>query len=498
VEERTPMTSLRIVGPAPRTSFLRLVAGAVAVLVLCALLFLGEEIRALSLQAACNLTTLVAIVSLAAVLAGAPRGLWSPSAVFLVVVVVFHCGLTSMVGLGSEARGDIALSVDLWLHRTSTRTALWLVDLALAGYAVGAFIAHTFRPRAHRHGPTDDELNTLLTVAGVVGVLLSIALWFGTTMTRGGTSLLFGSYQQFLRATEGSSLPYVYQGISLGMVLVAASRWSTWHRVALVAFVGWSLVAFPLGLRGEILFPTLAALAVVATRRAPVRPRTALVAAVALLAMIAVTRNLRNVGLGSLASADIAFSPLDGLKELGTSIRPVSEVVFWHEMGDRFDGGATYWAPVDRFLYHLVPGWTRPSADHDDRLMNNLVMKRAGPIGFSIVAEAYRNYAATGALLVLLLLGFLLGRVDTWPNARVHQCISGVVLVALLNHVRNSFVPVPTQLITGIGLVLALALLARLLARRQEREGRGMGASSPAARAPAPGRRARWRRAGRG
>ena len=100
--------------------------------------------------------------------------------------------------------------------------------------------------------------------------------------------------------------------------------------------------------------------------------------------------------------------------------------------------------------------------------MTNLIMERAGPIGFSVVAEAYRNFAAIGVVAVLALLGFILGRLSAWPDDRVYQCVAGVTLTALLAHVRNTFVPVPAQLMLGFALIAALVVFARARSERTQ------------------------------
>jgi hypothetical protein len=88
-------------------------------------------------------------------------------------------------------------------------------------------------------------------------------------------------------------------------------------------------------------------------------------------------------------------------------------------------------------------------------------MRRVGPVGFSVVAEAYRNFANWGAVLVLLLIGVLLGAMDRWPASVLPQAVTGVVLAALLNHIRNSWTPAPAQLAIGLALIGLVALVSR-------------------------------------
>lgn len=437
---------------------------------LIVLVVVRADLEALPLVEASRVTLAVTVIAAIAVVGGAPRGVWSASSVFFVVLAIFHVGLVAAVSFGHEPAPQIGESVDLWLHRDSTVRALWLTELALLAYPLGLRLARLTRARPHTAAADDPSLDQLAGVAGTALVLGSIAAWFAVVLARGGPGLLVGSYRDYLHATEGSILIFTDRLGDFGIVFLAASRWSRGHTAAFVVFGLWSLVALPLGLRSEVLLPQVAALGVVAMRRVPMRTSRAVLIAIAVFTMIAAVRNLRQDGLREAGATPLGAHPLDGLAEMGASLRPVSEVVYWHDLGDPFDHGATYWAPIDRsLLYYVVPGWTRPPAAQDTRMMTNLVMDRAGPIGFSVVAEAYRNFAAAGVAGVLALLGFLLGRVDRWPSTVGYRAAVGVTLTGLFLHVRDTFVPLPTHFVFGFGLIAALVVLARVRAERARR-----------------------------
>lgn len=438
------------------------------VLMLIAILVFRDELEAASLVTACRITTAIMIVTTATVIRAAPRGMWSPSAVFFIIVVLFHGGLVAAYGLGHEAESDFE-STRLWLYRPSTLTALWLTNLACLGYAIGARIGTRWRPPRRGAAAVNVNLDQVIGVAGVILTIGALGTWFLVVLARGGPGLLVSSYENFLTQTQGSVLPTADRMTDYGMVFIAASTWTRGHKIAVAFYVVWALFAFPLGLRGEVLFPASAALALMAARRIPMRASRATLLALALLAAIAMIRDLRQVGVKDVGTANLSVNPLDGLVEMGSSLRPVSEVVFWHQMGDPFDNGATYWAPIDRAMVYVIPGWTRPPIFEDHRVMNVLTMERAGPIGFSVVAEAYRNFAAPGAFFVLLLVGLALSRVDRWPGSLVHQCAGGVILTGFLIHVRNSFVPLPSHFAIGFILIGVLILIARARAERMRR-----------------------------
>jgi len=453
--------------PAPlRRSPLETIEIIAYLLLLALLLIFRADLESLDLIDACKFTSLIAILCSISVVRNAPRRLWSPSSVFFLVLVLFHCGLVVPWALGRNPSELILDPLELWFFRPSTVSALWLVDLGLVSFFLGSRLGSLSRIRIGRPGPADAELDGIMGVVGAVLLIGSIAMWFALALQSGGVGLLFGSYEHFLDATAGAMIGYIYAMTDYGAVLLAASSPRRAHRVAVAVYTIWALIALPLGIRGEVMFPVVTTLAVIAYRRIPIRPVRTVVIAVAVLAVMAVVRNVRAVGIARVSEAQVSFDPLDGMAEMGTSLRPVAEVVFWHEMGDPFYDGSTYWAPIDRALYYVIPGWTRPPVAQDRRIPSNLVMERAGPIGFSMVAEGYMNFAAPGVFCVLAMVGFILGRISMWPATQINQCMAGITLSAFLAHVRNMFLPIPSQLIMGYALIWTLVLIARARAER--------------------------------
>jgi len=88
--------------------------------------------------------------------------------------------------------------------------------------------------------------------------------------------------------------------------------------------------------------------------------------------------------------------------------------------------------------------------------MNVLVQERVGPIGFSPIAEAYRNFGMFGIVFVLLGIGLLVGWMDRWPSNDFRNAILGVILLELLINVRNAFTATPSHLIIGLGIVMVV------------------------------------------
>jgi hypothetical protein len=244
--------------------------------------------------------------------------------------------------------------------------------------------------------------------------------------------------------------------MGVGPVLAIAAggraRTSSW-----LLFAAYAAVAVPLGLRGEVLFPLVAMLVVEVRRGRRIRPAWTIGGTVAVMTVIGVVRRTRHGGGGALLDASALGAPLDAVAEMGYSLRPTVVVLGWHERGEPLRGGDTFLAVPARALEELLGG-SPPT--FDDRLFNVEIMARSGPIGGSPVAEAYHNFGTAGVIAVMALLGLLvtlLARISRTPR---NDAFLGALLVILLIQVRNSFAPVPLQIVLVVGLFSVARLLA--------------------------------------
>ncbi len=183
-----------------------------------------------------------------------------------------------------------------------------------------------------------------------------------------------------------------------------------------------ALFALPLGLRGEVLFTTLGALVVRARRGFRPSARATIVGALILLVLISAIREVRQVGIGSVQTIVVGGGLFDGVTELGSTLRPVVEVLDWETPSDNGQSGATYWAPVDRFLCTIQLVRDCVPASDDDRLMNVVVSDRLGPIGFSPIAQAYENFREIGIIFVMGAIGFLVGLLKQMEELAFCKC----------------------------------------------------------------------------
>ena len=451
------------------------------VLPLLLLLFLIIDWRDLSLAALSNIASLSALAVMAAVLPLCPRGIWSASFSYLAVFCLFHFGLTFVFGLSLPITSDAAPYLYDWFSGPSAKEAVILACTGLVACGLGIRIALSLGKRGMRARTEFTDSVNCFDFVGFLFVFLSVCGWFVIVFRSGGAGLLFSSYTHYMEATEGEPIPLIDYGVGLGMAFLAAATASRLRRLGFTTFIIWAVFAFPIGLRGEVLFPSVTALVISARRTKPLPISWTVLLTIGVLCAVALVKDLRQVGVENLGSSPASASPLSALTEMGGSLRPVVEVVTWIDTGDRFSNGSSYWAPFDRALYHLIPGWVRPEAEEDDRLMNVLVAKRVGEIGFSPIAEAYYNWGAYGVAFVMFLTGLLLGRLDLWHHTPTRHVALGVIVLELLMQVRNDFTPVPAHIAAGL-FVLFIASVIRPSSgwgrRRRDRWGATHGSCS--------------------
>jgi hypothetical protein len=395
-------------------------------------------------------------------------GLWTASGAYAAVFWVFHFGLITVVGAGLVAPRELTLWDQLWVMGPYGADAALMALVGLLAFASGATLARAWRgsgapaphsgrapAAAHPHG-----------TAGAVLVLAALVIWAAIVGWTMGLPGFVSSYADYLDATAeyGGLLALVWLAMGCGLVMSVTGARGRLRTGALAAFAGFAVVALPLGLRGEILFPAVAAV-VAATRTGwTLTPRRAGAFVVALLVVIPAMKEVRQAGLRGLPEMVVDLRFFDAFVELGGSLHPVEKVVRWRAEGEALEMGASYWAPIERAAARVLPGLRSAAAEDDMRIMNVLVMDRIGAIGFSPVAEAYRNFGALGVVCVLGLLGAAMASLDRIADRRLAVLAIATLYVPLLINVRNSFVSVPMQCLLGVFFVIALGILRHMSA----------------------------------
>ena len=429
---------------------------------LVAAVILLVAFRSSLLEASVRVNAVIALA--AAVLAGlaiaasAPNRYLSVPMVYLYVVGLFHVGLAPVLALGWPVPDFGDPYITRWMDLRPVAAALYTVTVSLLFFAVGAR-AGSFLGRGR--GGAVEEADA---PAGAEGRCAAIALaaavvgvvgWFAFVISRGGAGVFLGSYSDFLEATASGALPQLYLLITLAAPLAVVAPTHPRARAALAVLAVFAVAALALGLRGVVLFPLASAVAVMGSRRSlTLRPLRWLLIGIAVLSVVALSRSVRTTGLAEAEQTPIDVNPLHGMAELGYSLRPVAEALDWQATLDEPAGGATYTRPVERAASRFLPWFDVPPAEDDVLLMNVMVERRVGPIGFSPVAEGVVNFGVAGAVGYMAVIGLLLGVLDRRPPTVANLVLLAVVLAPLVIQSRNSFVPVPLQL--GVGLVIWL------------------------------------------
>jgi hypothetical protein len=390
-------------------------------------------------------------------------GLWTAAGVYAVVFWCFHFGLVVVLAAGIIDASDLSLWEQSWVLGPFAPDAALLALAGTLAFASASAFVHLSRGGSRAAQPEAATSETIHPYgpAGSILVFAAIAVWCAMVVSTAGTGGFFGSYFDYLDATSdfGSASAAIWIVLGCGLVLsVTGTR--GWLRTATVSvFAAFSLVSLPIGLRGEILFRCMAAFVACARCGRVLSPAKSAALALALLLMIPVMREVRNTGVQGLAQMELEPRLYEALLEMGGSLHPVEKVVRWSAEGDPFQKGSSYWAPIERAAARVLPGISTPSADDDMRIMNVLVMDRVGAIGFSPVAEAYRNLGGIGVVIVLALLGAGLAALDTLRDSRLAVLAIATVYIPVLTNVRNSFVSVPAHCAAGILIVLILAAM---------------------------------------
>lgn len=378
---------------------------------------------------------------------------------YLILLGLFHCGLLLPYALSGTVR--VFNSRDTtWLYGPVLAEAAWVAAVGIAAFGVGYAVltrpVETGGPPADvPPGATVDSRSLSLGIVGLVIFSTGLAAWLYWSLQSGALTL-GGSYLDYLARTSDKPLPYTYLAMGLGLPMTAAASPAI-RRVGLGLFLVWAGPAFLLGLRGEVILP-LAAFLVVAARHRRLPLWAIAGGGFGLLSLGAFVRGFRTAGLGTGSINWGAFNPLDGVAELGYSIRPIVTVVGWRATGDPQVGLDTYLNPVLRLLSVLVP-MDAPSVSNDPAALSTSVRTRVGPIGGSTIAEAYRAHGLLSLIAVMALVGLTCRILDNLPTDQEWDALVGGVAFILFLWIRNDFVPVPAQILLMLFVVWVASLL---------------------------------------
>jgi hypothetical protein len=397
----------------------------------------------------------------------AMSGIWTAVGMYALVFWCFHFGLIAVLATGFAAVEDLSVWDLSWLLGPHAGEAAVVALAGALAFACGVSIVFACRrpSMAHRYLAESPEPAHPHGTAGSMLVLGGAATWSAIVLVTGGIGGFFVSYGDYLDATAeyGALLGVIWLSLGCGLVLSVTGRTGRLRMAATAAFALLSMVVLPMGLRGEVMFRGVAAMVAAARCGRFLKPIKAAALLVALLALIPIVREVRQTGLRGLPEAVLEPRISEAFAEMGASLHPVEKVVRWRAEGDPLDLGRSYWAPIERAAARLLPGVTSVAADNDLRIANVLVSDRVGAIGYSPVAEAYRNFGSLGVVIVFVLIGAGVAALDTIRARGTAVLTLAIVYGPLLVNIRNSFVSVPAHWAFGVALVLSLAAIRHVL-----------------------------------
>jgi len=393
---------------------------------------------------------------------------WSPASLFFIVLSLFHVGLALFWIFGIDP-GFVRPDDYIWYQGDAGIEALTIVSVGLAAYVLGFVFFIAIRRTADQtlesfaHSSRAAQFSSVGAVLTIVGVIV----WFFVGYSVGGVSIFFDSYANWLSQTGSSGiLPLAYGAIGLGLGLTVIAPARRLGKAALLFFGVYAVVAFFLGLRGDVLFPLAVAVSVIAFRRRMPSTAVALGSTVGVLLLISAVKTIRQIGVAANAFNWTSADPLSAIGEMGQTLRVVAVVSQWHAQGEHYELGATYTVSIARLFEQLFEPQSRLPAASDFRLMNSEIMAREGPIGGSVVAEAYHNFAIPGVVVVLLIIGIVFAAMSNMRLTAARVAVYVCVGYALFGHIRNSFVPVIPTVLVGCAIVLATSIGGDILSRK--------------------------------
>src|SRR5262249_13637229 len=189
-------------------------------------------------------------------------GSWTATAVYAVVLWCFHFGLVVAMASGYVSAIDLPPDIYSWIFDPITGDAAVVALCGTLAFASGACLVHWRRGHSRRRSPQPDA-GAASHPYGSVGSCLvygALASWCAVVLLSGGPAGFFKSYEEFRQMTAeyGLAITIISPALACGIVMSVTGQ-KSWHRMmAIAAFVCFALVALPIGLRTDVMFPAVA------------------------------------------------------------------------------------------------------------------------------------------------------------------------------------------------------------------------------------------------
>ncbi len=386
-------------------------------------------------------------------------GWLSPPITYLVIFWVFHFGLVFPAAI---MPGIIDLFPGWgrdWLFFPQTSKAILMAILFILTFSFGVIMFYRRPPE----GTSRKEFKEAPELVGVGWVVIGLGiLWATISLINFGLSIFLQNYQTFYKIHNAFSWPLII--IATGLLLQAAGGRPVKSILITIlwAFAPLAVLVISAGSRTAVIFSSVALATVLYERGLHVSKTALLIGTILLLILTSTIKSSRIIGLSAVIEQQSNVSigdPLDGLTELGGSLRPVTAVIDYAEDHPYFYG-ETFALPILRQVERFTG--SRKNVLLDDRFIASRINRLYGSIGFSVAAEGYVNGGPAGVALVGLILGIVLGLLTRYAYLPYGLAILAISIIPILINIRNSFVFVPAWIILGILPII----FARLIAKR--------------------------------
>lgn len=371
------------------------------------------------------------------------KDLFNPYGLFLLAAFLFNISLPLL----SLIPGNNSANLNSIFPTGIVNLTLVVTTFSMLGFHIGALIAANFvsRKKMEKKYRTGDRE---LAAVGYLLILISLYPIFLTTKESIQLSLDFG-YNSLYRQSIGTGVlagpsilaNFIVPGV---LFLLASSKTNKNNRlISLVIICTYTIAQLVLGKRSIAIMPFVAYLWLWHKTIKPIKIGYLTGLAVFFLflifPLIRLSRSM--VGIERFSWQTItdllsASNPvIDILNEMGGTMNTIAHTIQLVPNSRAFDWGTSYLYSLTTIIPNLF--WdTHPVITHGTLsswlvwIIEPIFARSGGSIGYSFIAEAYLNFGAFGAILILGLIGFLF----IWFSEYVEKSNNKALLVALASY----------------------------------------------------------------
>jgi hypothetical protein len=363
---------------------------------------------------------------------------------YLTFLWLFHFPMILIVHLLPDEWLQMPGMLYGWTQRDSWYGASIYAMLCVIAFTVGCGLT---APANESSGEAADWEDTRKFRVGIVTALAGLVGLYYILLRAGGLELFWSAYARLYISELGSDFSLTVFFVSVGCFigLLSAPRRLLWLPITLQ--VAGSLPVLLTGARQFALIGPLVLMVLAAKRGLRLGLLRGLTCCLLTLWVISYVGDARSHGVMEGITGTRPLSVVSALVEMGASLETTSLAFEWTQNGEGFLWGGSYWLPFERGLGLVFPS-VRADLGTDPRAMHMVLQSRISGLGGSAVAESYYNFSVFG-IVVFLVLGRLLARLQANARSAVSTAFLGVVLYAFVFQARNWFINVPTLLFLG-------------------------------------------------